>query len=101
LPRHPFRAAGQCPGELEQAAAQSRIVDPVIGADQLDRFTPMQRIESNASAAGSTNPAGIAGARTGSMSSKKKETGTSRTRLRSCNRLAPIRLAPRSYFWTC
>ena len=43
----------------------------------------------------------IAGARTGSVSSKKNDTGTSSTRLSSCSRLAPIRLAPRSYFCTC
>ncbi len=35
------------------------------------------------------------------MSSKKKETGTSRARLKLNSRLAPMRLTPRSYFWIC
>ena len=39
-----FGADGQSPGEIEQAAAQGRIVDLVISADQLDRLTPAQRI---------------------------------------------------------
>src|SRR3954454_4036794 len=52
------------------------------------------------SAGGSAKPP-IAGARTGSVSSKKNDTGTSSTRLSSCSRLAPIRFAPRSYFCTC
>ena len=39
-----FGADGQSPGEIEQAAAQSRVVDPIISADQLDRFSTAQRI---------------------------------------------------------
>jgi hypothetical protein len=40
----PFASDGQGPGEFEQATAQGRIVDPVIGADQFDRLAPAQRI---------------------------------------------------------
>ena len=40
----PFGSDGQGPGECEQATAQGRIVDPVIGADQFDRLAPAQRI---------------------------------------------------------
>jgi len=40
----PFGPDGQGPGEFEQATAQGRIVDPVIGADQFDRLAPAQRI---------------------------------------------------------
>src|SRR6516165_598445 len=40
----PFGSDGQGLGEFEQATAQGRIVDPVIGADQFDRLAPAQRI---------------------------------------------------------
>ena len=40
----PFGSDDQDPGEFEQATAQGRIVDPVIGADQFDRLAPAQRI---------------------------------------------------------
>src|SRR5215831_9346729 len=40
----PFGSDGQGPGEFEQATAQGRIVDPVIGADKFDRLAPVQRI---------------------------------------------------------
>ena len=40
----PFCSDGQGPGEFEQATAQGRIVDPVVGADQFDRLAPAQRI---------------------------------------------------------
>src|SRR5712671_3728681 len=63
----PFGSDGQGPGEFEQATAQGRIVDPVIGADQFDRLAPASGSASKASAAGSAKPAGIAGTRTGSV----------------------------------
>src|SRR5580693_1071183 len=44
IPRKSFSAAGQSPCEIEQPAAQGRVVDPVICADQLDGFTAAQRI---------------------------------------------------------
>src|SRR5271165_44361 len=40
----PFDPAGQCSGELEQATAQGRIVDLVVGANKLNRLTPPQGI---------------------------------------------------------
>lgn len=40
----PFGSHSQGPGEFEQATAQGRIVDPVIGADQFDRLPPAQRV---------------------------------------------------------
>src|SRR5215813_5298405 len=40
----PFGSDGQGLGEFEQATAQGRIVDPVIGADQFERLAPAQRI---------------------------------------------------------
>ena len=39
----PFGSDGQGPSEFEQATAQGRIVDPIIGADQFDRLAPAQR----------------------------------------------------------
>jgi hypothetical protein len=43
-PSNPSGATGQCSGEFEQSSAQRRVVDPVIGADQLHRLTPAKRI---------------------------------------------------------
>src|SRR5260370_1140649 len=40
----PFPADGKRSGQFEKPAAQRGIVDPVIGADQLDRLAPAQRV---------------------------------------------------------
>jgi hypothetical protein len=39
-----FGSDGQGLGEIEQATAQGRIVDAVIGANQFNRLAPAQRI---------------------------------------------------------
>src|SRR6516165_3057764 len=101
ISRNSFGAAGQSPGEIEQAAAQSRVVDPVVGADQLDGLPPAQRIGVERFGRGLSKSCRDRRRTHRVHVVKKNETGTSSTRLRSCNRLAPIRLAPRSYFWTC
>jgi hypothetical protein len=40
----PLNSTGQGSGEFEEATAQRRIVNLVIGADQFDRLAPTQRI---------------------------------------------------------
>src|SRR6185437_3219033 len=90
--------------QLEQTAARLRIRHPVVGSYQFQRFPAHIGSGSYGAAAGSCKPgtpSATEAATAGLMSSKKNETGTSRTRLRSKSLLAPIRFAPRSYFCTC
>ena len=84
----PLDSAGQGSGEFEEAAAQGRIVDLVIGADQFNRLAATQRIEIEG--IGSRFCEACRDRRRAHRIHivEEERTGTSRTRLRSCRRLA-------------